>query len=393
VDAAHRRLLALLALAIFFEGYGRSFLPVTLAYVGRDLGARAAALSWALALVSAGSLGALALGPLADRFGRRRLLLASIGLYALLGAATATAATLAALVAWQAAARAFQEGALFAATVIATEEMPAAYRGRAQGLLGLLNSLGSGLVALLLAAIERVPGGWRALCAVNVAPLALLPFLRRTLPESRRWLRQRRARGVLRGYHGRLAAALAVMALGMSYDVAGFAFTSYLPITVYGWSPEATSLMIIVAGGLGLPGWWAGGRLADRLGRRRVAAGFLIGLSAAEVAFYRGGPQALWPAFALMVFFQGGKMTVLRAWSTELFPTGIRAAAAAWLAAGATVGGMGGLALAAALAARLGDIATVLAALAAAGVLAAAVAWTALPETRGLELEAIAPEG
>jgi hypothetical protein len=53
---------------------------------------------------------------------------------------------------------------------------------------------------------------------------------------------------------------------------------------------------------------------------------------------------------------------------------------------------MGGLALAAALAARLGDMATVLAALAAAGVLAAAVASIALPETRGLELEAIAPD-
>src|SRR5579875_835353 len=240
--------------------------------------------------------------------------------------------------------------------------------------------------------------GWSRFCSLRSsggreagAPSAPATW-RRSLPESRRWLRQRRPRGALRGYHGRLAAALVVMALGMSYDVAGFAFTSYLPITAYGWSPEATSLMIIVAGGLGLPGWWAGGRLADRLGRRRVAAAFLVGLSAAEVAFYRGGPRALWPAFALMVFFQGGKMTVLRAWSTELFPTAVRGAAAAWLAAGATVGGMGGLALAAALAARLGDMATVLAALAAAGVLAAAVASIALPETRGLELEAIAPD-
>jgi hypothetical protein len=54
---------------------------------------------------------------------------------------------------------------------------------------------------------------------------------------------------------------------------------------------------------------------------------------------------------------------------------------------------MAGLALAGALAAGLGDIATVLAGLAATGLLAAAIAWAALPETRGLELEAIAPEG
>src|SRR6266851_4261385 len=129
VDARHRRLLALLGLAIFFEGYGRTLIAILLAFVGRDLGAAPAKLSYALALIATGSLGVLALGPLADRFGRRRLLLASVAMLALLGAATASATTLRVLIAWQATARMFQEGALFAAAVIAAEEMPAAHRG------------------------------------------------------------------------------------------------------------------------------------------------------------------------------------------------------------------------------------------------------------------------
>ncbi|TMA40699.1 MAG: MFS transporter, partial [Deltaproteobacteria bacterium] len=187
LGAEHRRLLGLLGLAIFFEGYGRSIVSVMLRPIGQDLGVPGPELSFALAFISAGALGVLVLGHLTDRFGRRRLLLACVLLYSLLGAATATAGTLPALVAWQAAARMFQEGALSAAVVIAVEETPAARRGLAQGILGVANSIGSGLGAFLLAFIEFFPGGWRGLCLVSLLPVLLVPFLRRTIPESRRW--------------------------------------------------------------------------------------------------------------------------------------------------------------------------------------------------------------
>jgi MFS family permease len=394
VDRSHRRLLWLLGLAIFFEGYGRTLVNVTLSYIGRDLDATPEQLSYALALISIGSLGVIALGPVSDRIGRRRLLLASVALLGLFGAASALARTLGALVLWQGAARMFQEGALFAAAVIAAEEMPAERRGAAQGLLGTMNAAGAGFAAFLLAAIEWWPGGWRGLCLVSLVPVVFLPFFRRALPESRRWLA--RSEPALQlpppAYRGRMLAALSVSFLAMSYDVAGFAFATYVPVTRYGWSAGAVSAMFIFAGGLGLPGWWLGGELADRRGRRSAAALCFVGLSVAEVGFYLGGPSALWPAFAAMVFFQGGKMTVVRSWSTELFPTSFRGAAAAWLAAAGMLGGMCGLALAGALAPLVGGIHVALAIIAGSGVLAAIAAYVWLPETRGRELEAIAPE-
>src|SRR5256886_13009195 len=189
LDAGHRRLLGLLGLAIFFEGYGRSIVSVMLRPIGQDLGVPAPELSYALAIISAGALGVLLLGHLTDRFGRRRLLLGCVLVYSLLGAATATATTLAALVAWQGAARMFQEGALAAAVVIAVEETPASHRGLAQGVLGVANSVGSGVAGFLLAFIELFPGGWRGLCAVSVLPLLFLPLLRRTIPQSPRLTR------------------------------------------------------------------------------------------------------------------------------------------------------------------------------------------------------------
>src|SRR5262249_31763861 len=111
-----------------------------LPYVGEDLHAAPSELSYALAVVTGGSFGVLLRGPLADRIGRRRLLLASVALLTLFGATTASARTLGALVVWQGVARMFQEGALFTAAVIAAEEMPAERRGTAQGLLGTVNA-------------------------------------------------------------------------------------------------------------------------------------------------------------------------------------------------------------------------------------------------------------
>ena len=124
-----------------------------------------------------------------------------------------------------------------------------------------------------------------------------------------------------------------------------------------------------------------------------TAAGiFFVGLTAAELAFFLGGSAVLWPAFAAMVFCQGGKTTVVRAWATELFPTSVRGAAAGWITAAGMVGGTCGLAIAGALAPRVGGIGPALAVIASAGVLAAIAAFLWLPETKGRELEAIAPE-
>jgi MFS family permease len=388
------RLLFLLGLATFFEGYGRSLVAIALPYVQQSFDVSASELSYMLGVIGSGSLGALLLGMFTDRIGRRRVLLAGIVLYSILGAGTALAMTISALVAWQLGARIFQEGTLSAAIVIAAEEMPAGRRGKAQGVVGTVNACGSGFAALLFGGIALVPGGWRGLAVLSLTPLAIVPFLRRELRESRRWTAVGGSRRIAipPEYRSRLALIFALSFLAMSYDVAGFAFTSHLPMTRYGWSPAAVSAMIVVAGGLGLPGFMIGGELADRIGRRFSAAAFLVGLTAAELAFYCGGERALWVAFAAMVFCQAGKTTVIRSWMTELFPTSIRGTATAWVVAGGTVGGIVGFLTAGWLTTRTGDVATALSILSASGIAGAALATFGLPETSGLELEVVAPE-
>lgn len=382
--------LALLGVVSAFSGYGRSVLPLTLHEIGRDLEIDATTLSFAFSTIAAGALGVLAIGALADRFGRRRLLLGAVVCSSLAGAATSGAGGLVVLIVCQVFARAFQESALAIAAVLATEEMPPARRGRAQGILGMACNLGSGLAALLFGFLPYWPGGWRALYALALLPVLGVPLLTRAVPESHRWLVQRGAeRPRLRGRDARLLGlSLVVAFFGMAYDTAGFGLASFFVIDRHGWSPAEVSALIVVAGGMGLPGWMIGGRLADRVGRRPVAMLSLIGLTIAEAGFFLGGSRSLWPAFAAMVFFQGGKTAVLRAWATELFPTGVRGATASGHAGAATLGGMVGLAAAGGLAPYVGGLGPALASVSAVGIVAAAVA-SFLPETARVELEEI----
>lgn len=385
-----------LALAVFFQGYARSVLSVTLPYVGRSLGAGPPGLSLAVGVVSLGALGVLAVAPAADRVGRRRVLLGCLAGMALASAGTATSDTLTALSAWQLASRTFQEGTVAAAAVIAAEEVGAASRGLAQRLLGGAATLGSGVAALLLAFVEVVPYGWRGLYVGPALALTLAVPLLALMPESHRWTARRAGpplpRQVPRPYRRRLALLAATTLFAEVGDLAPFSFATYVPIAIHGWSPGATTVLLLGAGALGLPGAALGGRLADRLGRRPSAVIFLLGLAGAELLFFLGPEKALWPGFAGMIFCQAGKVAVLRAWATELFPTAVRARAAGWIAAAGVMGAVAGYAGAAAAASTLGDIRLALALLTPAAAIAATLAFVTLPESRCRELEALAPE-
>jgi hypothetical protein len=94
------------------------------------------------------------------------------------------------------------------AFVIVTEEFPAEHRGWAIGMLGALGACGHGLGAALFAAIDVLPYGWRALYAVGLAPLVVLPRFRREVRETRRFTRHRASgaeEGTLRTWHRPLA--------------------------------------------------------------------------------------------------------------------------------------------------------------------------------------------
>ena len=63
-------------------------------------------------------------------------------------------------------------------------------RGWANGTLSALDYTGAGLASLVFAAVNILPYGWRALYVIGAVPLFLVAFLRRRLPETKRFAAQ-----------------------------------------------------------------------------------------------------------------------------------------------------------------------------------------------------------
>ncbi|HJO24843.1 MAG: MFS transporter [Myxococcota bacterium] len=402
-----RRLTALIALGLGFEQYDMGILNAalpqiveTFAIPGEDSGAM-------MGTIRLGGLGAVLLVPLADRLGRRRVFLLAVvgmGLGELLTGLSPTAWVFGAI---QLVTRAFLLACYALGIVIMLEELPAGQRGAGLAFLGVLAGLGYGLAAMLYAAIEWIPGGWRTLYVFGGAPLLLLPLFWRALPETRRfaasgagdagfggglsalWLgpvRELVTRSPREAMLIGLAAALAAFG-----TIAFFQYASFHLATVHGWSPAGYALLIGAGGGIGISGGIIGGRLSDRWGRRRVGLVAYLAAPVGMAFFYLGPAWLLVFAWGGGLFFMMAGDVVLRAFFGELFATSHRSTALAWMLVVQTLGWAGGLYAIDALSRVAEDLPMAIVAVSCACVLAG-LSLVALPETTGRELDTDARE-
>ncbi len=409
LDPPVLRLFGLVALAFVFEQYDLSMLTSALKFIARDLGMDESALGRATAWIRLGALPAFLVVPFADRLGRRRVFLWSVIGISFATLATAFVGTAAQFVLVQMVVRTFLLTGSMTAFVIVTEEFPAAHRGWGIGMLGALGACGAGLGTVLFAAIDYLPYGWRALYAVGILPLLLLPLFRRGVRETRRFERYRREQ--LEPRHGsqrwgkwlqpvislarthpRRAVVVALLAgLSALGSIAPFQFIGYFTQSTRGWTPGQYALMVFFGGGVGIIGNVVAGRLGDSVGRRAVAAVLLALFPVSVWTFYQGPSWVLPLAWIVMLFCSDGSDVLIRALSFEVFPTSQRGTSGGWLSLVQTLGASAGLALIGLETKERADLAQVTSLLSLATLVAAATVFL-LPETRRRELEAISPE-
>jgi putative MFS transporter len=403
-----RRMLGLVVLGTFFESYDLSLLSSAVKHIADDLAIGADRLPFVLAGVRFGGFFAFALLPLADRLGRRRVFLGSILGMSLGTLATAFAQSPAQFVACQVFARTFMLIAASVGIVMMAEELPAEHRGWGIGILGALGAFGHGLGALLFAAVDALPFGWRALYAIGALPIVALPAMRRSLRETTRFAAHSARRAaeataerwfdwvqpVVALARNEPRRALCVGLAGFSLALGGisvFQFASYFLQTAHGWEPWQYSTMLFVGGGIGIVGNVVAGRLGDRFGRRVVGFAALALYPAAAIAFYQGPEWALGICFAAIVFTSNAGDVVIRAFSTELFPTSQRGSSAGVLTLLSTCGFITGLVFVGGGSEGAADLPNWIS-MGALSVLVAAVCVLLLPESRGRELETLSQE-
>src|SRR5258708_7938053 len=265
-----RRVFLIASTAGFFDQYDRALLSLALKQIQAGLKIAESHLGTMLSVVRLGYLLSLLLTPFADVFGRRRLLLYTVMGYTVFTGLSAIAPGERTFVAFQIVARAFAGAEASVAMVIVAEEVDAAHRGWAIGLLGGVSLVGYGLAAIVFALINVIPFGWRGLYAIALAPLVLIIPLRRVLPESARFEKEQ-LEGIeplnvwdplvrlYTAYPQRLMLMLSTSFLSaMGGNAAGFLFPKFLQANHH-WSPANVSELFFLGGALGILGAMLGG--------------------------------------------------------------------------------------------------------------------------------------
>jgi putative MFS transporter len=386
----------------FFEQYDRALLSLALKQIQRGLKIAEANLGVMLSMIRIGYILSLLITPLADVFGRRKLLLYTIVGYTIFTGLSAIAPSERSFIICQVLSRAFAGAEAAVALVIVVEEIDAANRGWTIGLMGALSSVGYGVAALVFSLVNVVPFGWRGLYALALIPLVLIVPLRRIMPESHRFEAEALAGkrpvnvweplvGLFHAYPTRLSLMLSVSFLGaMGGNAGGMLFPKFLQ-EAHGYSAGNVTALFIFGGGIGILGNIASGRLSDQFGRRRMGACFMFLAPLFSIWMYTAPGFTIVPAWILSLFFDTAAGTILGAYSAELFPTSHRSTAGSALAVAGTTGGAIGLLLEGVLYAMTGSHWIAVRWLMIFWLIAPSMIFF-LPETAGAELEDISPE-
>lgn len=400
------RVLRVVGVASLFANYGLAIMGLALVQIQAGLHISEAAVGGVTAFVQLGMIPALLLSVLADHAGRRRLLLLTILGFALCTAVTALVQDAQQFMAMQFLARSFIASEMMLAFVVIAEEYDADTRGWGIGIVGALGALGHGVASIVFSMVNVLPYGWRGLFGFGALPLLLLPWFRRALRETRRftlhratrdqrpgiWASLQPLRSVARMYPGRMLTLCAALVPSAFVFETATMFQAKFLQDAHQYAPSNVALLYLTIGALVPIGNVVGGKLGDRLGRKRVMICALVGNAAATAAFYNTSGMWVPMAWGVMMLTLAIVIVLFAALGSELFPTSYRSTASGVRSIMQTLGAAAGLWTEGVLYGLTGTHAGAITWMLIAAPIAPLVILLWLPETASRELEDIAPE-
>jgi putative MFS transporter len=237
-------------------------------------------------------------------------------------------------------ARIFLIGEWATSMVYAAEEYPADRRGTMIGVLQAFASLGGIVCAGVAPMLLATEYGWRSVYFVGVIPLAILAFARRGLRETARFEAiAARGESLVRPifaiwktpYRRRLIQLATIWFLTYACTQIAVSFWKDFAVTERGLTDADVGRALVVASLVSMPFVFLAGKLLDVVGRKRGS--ILIFTLTSVGVFFAYTLHGSWPltiAMALSVFGISAVLPALNAFTTELFPTELRGDAFAW---------------------------------------------------------------
>jgi MFS transporter, SHS family, lactate transporter len=277
--------------------------------------------------------GALTFGWLAEKYGRRPILMLNVLSYSAVQFATAFAPNLATLLALRAVFGFAMGGEWGVGAALAFETLPAKGRGFFSGLLQEGYPIGFLLASILFAyAFDHV--GWRGMFVISSASALLVLYIRFGVEESPAWVAgaspKRASAGAIWSAATQYLPTLLYLVLLMacfnafshgSQDL----YPTFLQVQ-HGFTAAQTGHIAIVTNLGALAGGIFFGALSERLGRRRaIALAALLALPMIPLWAYAQTAVTLAAGGFLMQFMVQGAWGIVPAHLNELAPPSVRA--------------------------------------------------------------------
>lgn len=299
--------------------------------IAGDFASDVTSVTWALfATLAMRPVGALLFGRLADRYGRRPALMASILLYSIMELVSALAPNLAVFITLRALFGIGMGGVWGVGAALAFESVPVRSRGLVSGILQAGYPAGYLLAAAVFGlCFDAI--GWRGMFVLGAAPALLLLYMRRNVPESPAWRDSQRAQagsGLLAGLAGHWPLVLYAVLLMTAFNFFSHGtqdlYKSFLT-TEHKLSLGTTTAILICMNVAAILGGITCASLSQRFGRRRaIVTAALLSLPVLPFWAFAQDPLAIGvAAFGMQLCVQGA-WGVIPAHLNELSPADVR---------------------------------------------------------------------
>ncbi|MEP7202681.1 MAG: MFS transporter [Ilumatobacteraceae bacterium] len=382
--------LGLLAAASIAAAFANTLFTQTASFAAAGFGMDERAQGVGGVIVRLGVVIAIPFAILADRRGRRQMIIVAAWVTPLWCALGAIAPNFWVLVGTQTIARPVGLALALLIGVVAAEEMPRSSRAYALSVLALAGGLGAGVAVAALRLADLGTDGWRLVYLLALVWLVPAYHLTRQLPETHRFQQRHPLSPPL---DRRRFAIIAIVAISANLFVAPASFfqNRYLD-DVRGYTGGGIALFTLCTATPASFGLIVGGRLAEMVGRRAVLAICMPLSTLALVGAFTYNGATMWLMAFLGGLLGGAAYPAFTVYRTELFPTGNRGRANGYITALSLAGSSFGLLLVGALVHRGWSYGESMLLVGLGQLLAAAIAYAFYPETAHLELEQINPQ-
>ncbi len=347
----------------------------------------------------ASAIGGLLFGFVADRYGRKRALIASILTYSLFTGACGLARSVTQLGVFLVVLGLGSGGQWASGAALVSETWPAEHRGKALGLMQSSWAVGYGAAAIVTGLVLPV-WGWRSVFLIGALPAFFAVWVGIRVEEPVIWRHAKAQppfarRGVADLFRGDLLRLTLALTATVSFSkFAWWAFSLWVPAYL-SLPVESGGIGLSVLGATGLivamqVGMWLGyvmyGFASDAFGRKSTYVAYLL-MAAALLVGYTTTRNALvlLVLMPLAAFFGAGYASGFGAITAEIYPTDIRAVGQGFTYNMGRVAAAAAPLMAGSLAQEHGFVPMFLAS--AAAFVLAAVCWIWIPETLGRALE------